>query len=45
MSAGDAAPGPGTLINHGAVHDKPDDKLELFEYESFTRNKVANNVK
>ena len=31
------------LTFHGAVHDKPDDKLDLFEYESFTRFKVADN--
>ena len=35
---------PAQLTDHGAVHDKPDDKLVLFEYESFTRNMVANNA-
>jgi len=32
------------LKDHGAVHDKPDDKLELFKYESSTRDKTANNA-
>ena len=35
---------PAQLTDHGAVHDKPDDKLVLFEYESFTRNMVVNNA-
>jgi hypothetical protein len=35
--------GSGKLTHHGAVHDKPDDKLVLFRYESFTRNMVASN--
>jgi len=30
--------------NHGAVHDKPDDKLKLIKYESSTRSDAANNV-
>ena len=36
--------GPEQLTVHGAVHDNPDDKLVLFEYESFTRNMAVNNV-
>src|SRR5882757_7355759 len=32
------------LTDHGAVHDNPDDKLVLFEYESFTRLLAANNA-
>jgi hypothetical protein len=35
---------PAQLTDHGAVHDKPDDKLVLFEYESFTRNMAVNNA-
>ena len=35
---------PVQLTDHGAVHDKPDDKLDLFEYESFTRSMAALNV-
>ena len=35
---------PAQLTVHGAVHDKPDDKLDLFEYESFTRSMAALNV-
>ena len=33
------------LIDHGAVHDNPDDKLELFKYESLTRNKAAGSAR
>jgi hypothetical protein len=41
VSAGEP---PAQLTVHGAVHDKPDDKLDLFEYESFTRHLAANNA-
>jgi len=34
--------GSALLTDYGAVHDKYDDKLELFKYELFTRNKAAN---
>ena len=30
--------------DHGAVHDKSDDKLKLIKYELSTRNDAANNV-
>jgi hypothetical protein len=35
---------PAKLTDHGAVHDKPDDKLVVFEYESFTRDMAASNA-
>jgi hypothetical protein len=35
---------PATLADYGAVHDKSDDKVEFFDYESFTRNKALNNA-
>jgi hypothetical protein len=41
-AAGREPAAPVLLTDHGAVHDKYDDKLELFKYESLTRNKSAN---
>jgi hypothetical protein len=35
-------PLPQPMSVYGAVHDKPDDKLELFKYELLTRNKSVN---
>ena len=35
---------PAPVNDYGAVHDNPDDKVELFEYESFTRNMAVNNA-
>jgi hypothetical protein len=41
MEPGDAA---GTLvrpIRHGAVHDNPDDKLDLFQYDFTSRERAG----
>src|SRR5712691_5917470 len=43
-AAGRAGRFPAQLTIHGAVHDKPDDKLDLFGYTLLTRNMAANNA-